>query len=308
VTTRRSRLAPSPTGSLHLGNASTFLINWAVARNEGWELIMRIEDLNCPQIKANSIDQTIDVLQWLGLQWDGPVQYQSQSVQRTQEVLAQLVHQNRVYHCNLSRKEMEQVTSAPHAKDAPINHAVRPFDIKLHNEMVGDTPTNWRFITQDTRQTIHDELCGEITFDPDQDFVLWTRAGTPSYQLAVVVDDHYQDITDVIRGNDLLQSAAWQEQLYDSLDWVKPHWWHVPLVIGEDGNRLAKRHGDSRLATYRSRGVPVERIVGLIAKWCGLSEQRTQMSAETFRNLLDVSHLPTKNMVFSKEDEEWLYA
>ena len=115
-----------------------------------------------------------------------------------------------------------------------------------------------------------DEIAGPLLhrpFDEVGDFVVWTKRGVPAYQLAVVVDDARQHVSDVVRGDDLLPSAGRQTLLYRALDHTSPRWWHVPLVLGEDGRRLAKRHGDTRLATYRDAGVPPERIVGLLAGW-----------------------------------------
>jgi glutamyl-tRNA synthetase len=140
----------------------------------------------------------------------------------------------------------------------------------------------------------------------NQDFIVWTRQGTPSYQLAVVVDDHRQGVTDVIRGNDLLKSAAWQELIYEAMDWEKPNWHHLPLVLGSDGKRLAKRHGDTRLTTFRKQGVTPERIIALIANWCNIRDDRSDMNATTFSQLLNPADIPKDDIVFTEMDEAWL--
>ena len=267
---------------------------------------MRIEDLNGPRIKPETIQETLDILQWLGLNWDGDVHIQSEGLQHSQNMLDHLIEKNLVYHCSLSRKEIEEAASAPHLDGTFKTEAIRPTDIRQHNLQSDSNGSNWRFIVGEGNRTIQDQCCGSVDVDLDQDFIVWTKQGTPSYQLAVVVDDHRQGITDVVRGNDLLRSAAWQELLYDSMDWEAPTWHHLPLILGPDGKRLAKRHGDTRLATYRGQGVPPERIIALIADWCNIRNDRTDMSADTFSQLLDHVKIKSDDIVFTEKDESWL--
>lgn len=267
---------------------------------------MRIEDLNGPRIKPETMSETLDILQWLGLDWDGEVHTQSQELQYSKETLNKLIEKDLVYHCNLSRKEIEEATSAPH-NDGGANHrAIRPDNIQQHNLNSNTDGSNWRFIVPETTRTIEDRFCGSVTLSLNQDFIVWTRQGTPSYQLAVVVDDHRQGVTDVIRGNDLLKSAAWQELIYEAMDWEKPNWHHLPLVLGSDGKRLAKRHGDTRLTTFRKQGVTPERIIALIANWCNIRDDRSDMNATTFSQLLNPADIPKDDIVFTEMDEAWL--
>ena len=306
MTTKRSRLAPSPTGSLHLGNCFAFLVNWAFAKKWNWELIMRIEDLDGPRKKIETIDETIDILRWIGIDWDGNVHIQSQGLQYSREILMDLIDIGCTYHCNLSRSELQLAASAPHTTDRSLVDVLRPKDVHAHNASVDNVSTNWRFMTKSGSILVNDELFGEQTFDGNQDFIIWTKNDLPSYQLAVVVDDHRHGITDVVRGNDLLQSAAWQEQIYEAMEWTPPRWWHLPLIVGEDGKRLAKRHGDSRLSSYRAQGVQSERIIGLVATWCGIQENRAPMSKDTFCRMIDHTKISSTNIVYTKEDEQWL--
>ena len=122
----------------------------------------------------------------------------------------------------------------------------------------------------------------------------------------VVADDHRQQITDVVRGNDLMQSASWQQQLYTAMGWAIPSWHHLPLVVGEDGKRLAKRHGDSRISTYRTRNVSPERIIGLIAMWTNTQQTRNPMRIEDFLHSFEVQHIYTDSYTFTLEDDAWL--
>ena len=306
MTHRRSRLAPSPTGALHLGNACTFLVNWALARSRGWELILRLEDLVGPRIDLKSTKDTLSILTWLGMEWDGEPIYQSENLAPYHESLASLISQEQVYHCSLSRKEIDQVSLAPHADDPDQKRGVRPDDVRLHNETWDHSPTNWRFIVSTGNDCIDDELRGQQQFDKVDDFVVWTKHDMPAYQLAVVVDDLRQDITDVVRGNDLLESALWQSQLYAVYNATPPKWWHLPLILGEDGRRLAKRHGDTRITTLRTQGVTPERIIGLVAQWTGITHERRLLTSAEFRDAFDIRSVPTEDIVFTKEDHQWL--
>ncbi|MCA9297128.1 MAG: hypothetical protein KC983_11440, partial [Phycisphaerales bacterium] len=137
------------------------------------------------------------------------------------------------------------------------------------------------------------------------------KRGTPAYQLAVVVDDIRQHVTDVVRGDDLLPSAARQTLLYRALGHTPPNWWHLPLVYGTDGLRLAKRHGDTRLTTYRAQGVRPERVIGLIARWSGIdtgpADETHNMTADEFAEAFDLDRLPRTRVTFTEEDDAWLH-
>ncbi|MBT5365255.1 MAG: tRNA glutamyl-Q(34) synthetase GluQRS [Phycisphaerae bacterium] len=302
----KSRLAPSPTGALHIGNAFAFVINWALAKKKQWELLFRMEDLDGPRKKLETIQESIDILIWLGLTWDGPVHIQSDDLSQCKHALEELIRQDNAYHCCLSRAEIEESSLAPHTKLALHDGSIRPVDISKHNASHDNSHSNWRFCSSGNSRTIKDTLSGNMEFKVTDDFVIWTKSNMPSYQLAVIVDDHRQGITDVVRGKDLLQSAAWQEELYEALGWEAPRWWHLPLIVGPDGKRLAKRHGDSRISSYKTQGVSSERIIGLIANWCGVSTTLEPMSLDSFLQHFTLMHLPTTNITFSQKEELWL--
>jgi glutamyl-tRNA synthetase len=306
---RTSRLAPSPTGALHLGNARTFLVNWALARQSGWRLLMRIEDLDGPRVKPESAAQTLDILRWLGLDWDEDTLVQSEDLDPYRRAMTHLSELGFVYQCRATRKEIQAAASAPHADDHEIRFppSLRP-DVD-HQIGFIDEHVNYRLLT--TNLTIHvkDQFAGPSDHNPAEevgDFLVWTKRGAPAYQLAVVVDDARQGVTDVVRGDDLLPSAARQEILYAALGRTPPTWWHTSLVLGPDGRRLAKRHGDSRLATYRSRGVSAERIIGLLASWSGVAERPVAMSARDFLQRFDPDRLPRTPITFMEDHHRWL--
>lgn len=309
MSSRVTRLAPSPTGALHLGNLRTFLVNWAMARQEGWSIVMRIEDLDGPRIKPGAIEATIDTLRWIGLDWDGPILIQSHDLQPYADAMRRLAQLRRTYPCELTRSEIQAAASAPHGREGEtcVPAALRPLTIPSD---FGEVNTNWRFIVDDGSVEFVDAFAGPVVRHPARecgDFVIWTKRAQPAYQLAVVVDDARQGVTDVVRGDDLIDSAARQMLLIESLSLGSPpQYAHLPLVVGEDGRRLAKRHGDTRLDHYRSMDAAPERLIGLIAFWCGLSPERSTMSIDEFRVAFDLSTIPLGRTVFTHEDDQWL--
>ncbi len=308
-----TRLAPSPTGALHLGNARTFLINWALARRLGWRVVLRIEDLDTPRVKPGVIEQTIDTLAWLGLDWDEHAPLQSRDMTPYADAMARLARAGAVYPCRLTRSEIDTAASAPnegdHEKRFPPE--LRP-DSFGPGEAVGfdDRETNWRLAVGPGGVGVDDRVAGPRSFDVAADvgdFVVWTKRGQPSYQLAVVVDDAASGVTDVVRGDDLLASTARQITLYRLLGLGEPPvYWHVPLVRGTDGRRLAKRHGDTRIDHYRAHGVPAERVIGLLAWWSGAADRPEPMSAEGFAERFDPGTMPRDDITFREADDRWL--
>ena len=303
-----TRLAPSPTGALHLGNARTFVVNWILARQQGWEIVLRIEDLDGPRVKPESIEQTLDTLSWLGLNWDGQPGIQSHDLEPHARAMDSLARAALAYPCELTRAEIAAAASAPHAGDAAPPAFTRPSP--LQPSSFDNRDTNWRFATPHAQVTIEDSFMGSTAMNPAEeagDFVIWTKRGMPAYQLAVVVDDARQGVTQVVRGDDLLPSAGRQVLLYQALGLGPlPAYTHLPLVLGPDGRRLAKRHGDSRLTTYQQQGVPTERILGLLAHWSLPSQPRTPIDLAEFAGRLDLDTMPRGPARFTPEDDAWL--
>ncbi|MFM9995701.1 MAG: glutamate--tRNA ligase family protein [Phycisphaerales bacterium] len=304
-----TRLAPSPTGALHLGNARTFLVNWALARRLGWRVILRIEDLDTPRNKPGAAGALIDTLRWLGLDWDSGPTIQSADLTPYAAAMRSLASRALTYPSELTRGQVEAVASAPQdgSHETPFPASLRP---PIGPRGFDDPGTNWRFATPPGPLAFDDEFAGPQRHDVSAtvgDFVIWTRRGQPSYQLAVVVDDHRQGVTRVVRGDDLLDSAARQLLLYRALGHApEPRYIHLPLVRGADGKRLAKRHGDTRIDTYRAAGATPERVIGLVAFWSGALDRRTPMSASEFRSALDLARVPRKDVTFTPEDHAWL--
>lgn len=310
-----TRLAPSPTGALHLGNAFAFVINWALARKLNWNIALRIEDLDHSRVKPGMIEQTIRTLEWLGLDWDTGPTTQFKDLGRYAGAMHTLAQDRHVYPCVLTRSQIRESASAPHADDA---HAEPRFDPSLRPIAIPvafqDSASNWRFIVNPSLVSIEDTHMGLRYFDlfsTSGDFVVWTKQHAPSYQLAVVVDDARAGVTQIVRGRDLLESAARQVLLYRALGiHNEPTYTHLPLIIGEDGVRLAKRHGvtkiDTQIDSYAQSGTSQERVIGLIAYWCRITQQRSPMSLIEFKDAFALDTLPKDDIVFTQEDDAWL--
>lgn len=308
-----TRLAPSPTGALHLGNARTFLATWAIARQRGMRLVLRIEDIDGPRIKPGAEQETRDDLRWLGLDHDGPIVRQSERLAHYRDAVDRLTRGGFTYPCVCTRKEIEQSSSAPHAEDGaavyPGTCRGRFKDAQHALDTTGRAPAI-RFAMPDRTLRFDDRFAGAQSFDLQRelgDFVLAKPDGSPSYQLAVVVDDLDAGVTDVIRADDLISSTPKQILLYDALGHRDrtPTYTHLPLVVGADGRRLAKRHGDTRLSFYREQGVPADRLRALLARWLGIDTCDTITPREVVERF-DLSRVPRDPVVMTRDDDAWL--
>lgn len=270
------RLAPSPTGALHLGNARSFLLAWLSVRARGGTLLLRIEDIDGPRVKAGAGEQVLDDLAWLGLDWDGEPVLQSDRLEHYTAAADELLARGLAYPCVCTRKEVEAAASAPHegADDGPVYPGTcrgRFADLDAARAATGRDPA-LRFRVDVDAAPFEDAFLGARPGHVAGDFVVQKRDGGPAYQLAVVVDDAAQGVTEVLRADDLLPSTPRQLLLYEALGLTPPTFLHVPLVVGADGRRLAKRHGDTSLRWFRQQGVAAERLVGHLAFLCGLRE------------------------------------
>jgi glutamyl-tRNA synthetase len=262
----RGRLAPSPTGYLHLGHARTFWTAQERARESSGTLILRNEDLDRARCRPEFVAAMFEDLRWFGFDWQegpyrgGPCQPYAQSERRSfyQTAFDRLRAAGFVYPCTCSRREVALALQAPHAgEDEPIYPGTcRPKAGQQPNPTT--RPVNWRFRVPDGEAiSYEDGGCGPQTFIAGRDFgdfVIWRHDDLPSYQLAVVVDDAAMRITEVVRGEDLLRSTARQLMLYRALGLTAPNFWHCPLMTDPAGIRLAKRHDSLSLRTLRANG------------------------------------------------------
>lgn len=280
----RGRYAPSPTGPLHLGNARTALLAWLAARAAGSAFVLRVEDLDGPRVRAGMEGRILDELRWLGLDWDegpdvggglGPYR-QSERREAYDSALSRLQDAGLAYPCFCSRAEIAAASEAPHGPgDEGPRYPGTCRDLSPREVAARGArrPPSWRFRVPEGPVRFEDGVHGERAFDVASevgDFVVARADGVPAYQLAVVVDDAAMAIEEVVRGDDLLPSTARQILLYRALGLAVPAFAHVPLVLGEDGARLAKRHGAVSLGELRERGADPRAVVGLLAALSGL--------------------------------------
>jgi glutamyl-tRNA synthetase len=271
------RLAPSPTGLLHLGHARTFLIAWWRARSTGGSLLMRLEDLDGPRCTKEMAEASVRDLAWLGLDWDGPSYVQSSGLAEIDEAARHLASLGLAYACVCSRGDIRSAQSAPQQGESepryPGTCRGRYGSVEAALAATGK-PAGLRLRVPEGPVRVQDELVGERSFDVQRtvgDFLISKRDHAPAYQLAVVVDDARQRVTEVVRGDDLLESTARQRLLQQALGLPAVRYFHVPLVVDEAGRRLAKRHDDLSLAELRAGGTDPRAIVGWAARSCGFS-------------------------------------
>jgi glutamyl-tRNA synthetase len=266
------RYAPSPSGPLHLGNLRTALLAWLFARSQQSRFRLRIEDLDPQRSRVEHERTALADLGALGLDWDGEPLRQSVRRERHREALADLRAGGHVYPCWCTRAEVRRASAAPHAEDDtgayPGTCRRLSRSERAARERSG-RPVAWRLNAAGRSASFRDLLHGERSAEVD-DFVLWRGDDLPAYNLAVVVDDADQGIREVVRGDDLLGSTARQVLLARLLRLAVPSYAHVPLVLGPDGRRLAKRHGAITLAQRLAAGEHVEQVVGWLAASCGL--------------------------------------
>lgn len=290
------RLAPSPTGALHLGNARTFLLAWLSVRARAGTLLLRLEDIDGPRIKAGAAAATIEDLRWLGLDWDGEPLVQSEHLPRYRSAAESLLAKGLAYPCVCTRGEIEEAASAPHEQgvDGPVYPGTCRGKFRDLADAKAQTGRDGalRFRVDVDAVPFVDGFAGPQAGSVCSDFVVQKRDGGPAYQLAVVVDDAAQGVTEVVRADDLLPSTPRQLLLYRALGLPAPQFVHVPLVVGGDGLRLAKRHGDTSLRWFRERGVPPARLVGYLAFLCGLRPERRDVTPRELLRDFGFAKLP----------------
>ena len=282
----RGRFAPSPTGPLHLGNARTALLSWLSARAAGGAYLLRVEDLDGPRVQEGLEGRILEDLRWLGLDWDegpdrgGPFApyRQSERAGAHARALDALREAGLAYPCFCSRAEIARASQAPHVSDEGPRYpgTCRSLGGEERAERARHRSPAWRLRVLAGPVEFADGVHGPQSIDVAAtvgDFVVARADGVPAYQLAVAVDDSAQGITEVVRGDDLLPSTARQLLVYRALGLEPPRFSHVPLVLGLDGERLAKRHGALSLGELRLRGADPRGVTGLLASLSGLAPE-----------------------------------
>jgi glutamyl-tRNA synthetase len=251
-----TRFAPSPTGFLHIGGGRTALFNWLYARGRGGKMLLRIEDTDRERSTPAAIEAILDGLSWLGIEWDGETVYQFSRAERHRAVVEELLAAGRAYRCYASPDELKEMREAARREGRSKLYDGRWRDRDPSDAPAGVAPAI-RFKAPTSGETvIEDQVQGRVVWQNENldDLVLLRSDGTPTYMLAVVVDDHDMDITHIIRGDDHLTNGARQKQIYEALGWTVPVMAHIPLIHGPDGSKLSKRHGALGVDAYRAMG------------------------------------------------------
>ncbi|KPB01406.1 glutamate--tRNA ligase [Ahrensia marina] len=263
-----TRFAPSPTGFLHIGGARTALFNWLYAKHTGGKMLLRIEDTDRARSTDAAVEAIKDGLSWLGLDWDGDVVSQFERADRHREVAEQLVAEGKAYYCYATPEELTQMREEQRAAKKPPRYDGRWRDRDPNEAPEGVKPSIRIKAPQTGETLVADAVQGDVRFpnaDLD-DLVILRSDGTPTYMLAVVVDDHDMGVTDIIRGDDHLTNSARQQIIYDALGWPVPKMAHIPLIHGPDGAKLSKRHGALGAEAYREMGFLPEALRNYLAR------------------------------------------
>lgn len=274
------RFAPSPSGRMHLGNALSAMLAWLSAKHQGGEILLRIEDLDPARSKAEYAQGIMDDFRWLGLLWDRRATDQSKRGEAYAAALRQLGQMNLIYPCYCSRDQLH-AASAPHASDGRVIYAGTCRNLTPEQRAVMTKKPSLRIRLPDREISFRDGLQGNVTMNLQREFgdIILRRAdGVAAYQLAVVVDDGTEGVTEVVRGRDLLSSTPVQLYLYELLGLTPPRFYHVPMLLAPDGRRLSKRDRDLDFGYLRQHFSP-EEIIGLLGHLAGLMERWEPVSA-----------------------------
>ncbi|MBL9057459.1 MAG: glutamate--tRNA ligase [Rhodobacteraceae bacterium] len=293
-----TRFAPSPTGYLHIGGGRTALFNWLYARGRGGKFLLRIEDTDRERSTPEATAAILKGLTWLGLDWDGEVVSQFDRKDRHAEVAHQMLARGTAYKCFSTPEEIAAFRAEAEARGSyavfqspwhdadPATFPDAPFAIRMKAPRDGET-------------LIRDEVQGNVTIKNEtlDDMIVLRSDGTPTYMLAVVVDDHDMGVTHVIRGDDHLNNAARQQMVYDAMGWAVPVWAHIPLIHGPDGKKLSKRHGATGVEEYQAMGYPAAGMRNYLTRlgWAhGDAEIFSTEEAKKMFNLEGIGRAPAR--------------
>jgi len=294
-----TRFAPSPTGFLHIGGARTALFNWLFARHHQGKFLLRIEDTDRKRSTDEAVQAIYDGLKWLGLDWDEEAVSQASRVEQHRDAALRLLDEGHAYRCYCSPDELTEMRETARSEGRPMRYDGRWRDRSDEDAPEGIAPVIRLKAPQSGETLIADMVQGDVRVANDQldDMILLRADGTPTYMLAVVVDDHDMGVTDVIRGDDHLTNAFRQLQLYKALGWQPPRFAHIPLIHGADGAKLSKRHGALGIETYRDDGFLPEAIRNYLLRlgWSHGDEETisTEQAIEWF-NLEGIGKSPSR--------------
>lgn len=317
----RVRFAPSPTGYLHIGGARTALFNWLFARKMGGKLILRIEDTDTERLKEDSVSQILTSLKWLGLNWDegpeaggecGPY-YQSERRDLYSKYAQQLLDEGKAYYCFCTPADLEAEREKQRAAKQPFRYArtCRDLDPEVAKaRAAAGEPYSVRIkIPTEGSITVHDLIHGDVTFNMDQfdDFVIVKSNGMPTYNFAVVVDDHLMGMTHVLRAEEHLSNTPKQLLIYEALGFEPPKFGHMPMILAPDRSKLSKRHGATSVEEFRAQGYLPEAIINYLTLlgW-GPGDEREIFTLEETVKLFELEQMSKKAAVYDTKKLTWM--
>lgn len=302
----KTRFAPSPTGYLHIGGVRTALFSWLHARHHGGRFVLRIEDTDRERSTQESIDIILEGLQWLGLDWDEGPYYQSERGERYAQVAQQLIDEGKAYRCYCTREELDAMREAQVARGENPRYDGRCRDRQEPRDGVDPVV---RFRTPDTGQVvIEDVVRGTVTYENSMldDLVIVRPDGSPTFHFCNVIDDADMGVTHVIRGDDHLNNTARHVHMIEGMGFPRPVFAHLPLILGEDGSKLSKRHGAVNVLEYREEGYLPDAVLNYLARLGWSHGDQEVFSREELIKLFDVSDANASASRFSSEKLTWL--
>lgn len=317
----RVRFAPSPTGYLHIGGARTALFNWLFARKMGGKLILRIEDTDVARLKEDSVSQILTSLKWLGINWDegpeiggdyGPY-YQSERFDIYRKYCQQLVDEGKAYYCFCTPEELEAQREKQRLAKQPFRYArtcrdLTPEEVKARIDAGASYSVRLK-IPAEGSVVVHDIIHGDVTFNMDQydDFVIMKSNGIPTYNFAVVVDDHLMGMTHVMRAEEHLSNTPKQLLVYEAFGWEPPKFGHMSMILAPDRSKLSKRHGATSVEEFRSQGYVAEAIVNYLTLlgW-GPGDEREIFSLQETVDLFEMEQMSKKAAVYDTKKLTWM--
>ena len=308
----RVRFAPSPTGYLHIGGARTAIFNWLFARHYNGNFLLRIEDTDFARSDVIMVQAVYDGLKWLGLDWDEKPVFQSTRLERYQQVSQQLIEDNKAYYCYCTqerlsqRKGLGEKDERSYRYDGHCRNLSNEEKMKLESQGL---PRAIRFIVEPGETHFTDEVHGSLTIDNNEidDFIIIRSDGIPTYNFAVVVDDHDMEISHVIRGDDHLSNTPKQVMIYQALGWQQPKFAHVPLILGSDKKRLSKRHGATSVSDYESAGYLPEAMLNFLSLlgWSP-GDDREIMTKQEMIDKFSLQGISKKSAIFDEAKLIWM--
>jgi glutamyl-tRNA synthetase len=306
------RLAPSPTGHLHLGHAFSLLVAWWQAKSQGGRVVLRLDDVDSERAGQGFVDQLLDDLRWLGLSWDGPPQVSSEHTADHERAVERLQAQGDVYPCVCSRADVMRALGAPQAGTAEARYpglCRGKFTSRAQAEQLTGRAAALRISVPPGQRSVSDLIYGRYAEDlllEVGDFVVQRRAGACAYQLACVIDDHLDGVTHVVRGRDLLASTLRQNLIAERLGLPVPRYAHVPLICDHNGRRLAKRERDMSLLQLRAQGVSAKQVVRWAARCAEQTLHSHQCCAQDFVGQFDPCRIPPHDVLLPCQlSEAW---